>query len=70
MDDFNLAVYAEDEKYRCDTGLASIIHSWTRTTPDIFGSESSFDVSSHTCLNTFDLMDDRTVERLRQLVLF
>ena len=70
VDEFQLAVYAEDEKFRYDTGLASIIHSWTRSTPDIFGSETSFDVNSHTCLNTFDLMDERTVERFRQLVLF
>ena len=69
MDNFNLPIYSDDEKFRWDSGLASIIHSWTRTTPDIFGSDRSFDVNSHTCLNTFELMDNRMVERFRQIVL-
>ena len=69
VDNFNLPIYSDDEKFRWDSGLASIIHSWTRTTPDIFGSDRSFDVNSHTCLNTFDLMDNRMVERFRQIVL-
>jgi hypothetical protein len=40
------------------------------TTPDLFGSKDNFDADSLSCLNTFELMDQRTVERFRQLILF
>ena len=69
-DEFKLTIFGEDEKFRNDTGLASILHSWTHTTPDIFGSPKRFNCNAHNCLNTFELMDERTVERFRQLVLF
>ena len=67
---FTLPIFSEDEKYRWDTGIASIVHSWTMTTPDLFGSEDKFDPDSVSCLNTFELMDERTIERFKQLVLF
>ena len=67
---FKLPIFSEDEKYRWDTGIASIIHSWTMTAPDLFGSKDNFDADSLSCLNTFELMDERTVERFRQLILF
>ena len=66
---FQLPVFGEDQSYIWDTGLCSIIHSWTMTTPELFGSEYDFDLKSHNCVNTFELLDDRTVERFRQLVL-
>ena len=68
--EYKLTIFGEDEKFRNDTGLAAILHSWTHTSPDIFGSAKSFDCNAHNCLNTFELMDERTVERFRQLVLF
>ena len=67
---FTLPIFSEDEKYRWDTGIASIVHSWTMTTPELFGSEDKFDPDSVSCLNTFELMDERTIERFKQLVLF
>ena len=67
---FNLPIFSETEEYLWDTGLASILHSWVLTTPDTFGSDENFDSSSHSVLNVFELLETRTVERFRQLVLF
>ena len=70
MIEFNLPMFSENEEYLWDTGLASILHSWVMTTPDTFGTDDEFDTSSHSVLNVFELLEKRTVERFRQLVLF
>ena len=40
------------------------------TAPDTFGSEENFDPTSHSVLNIFELLDERSVDRFQQLVLF
>ena len=40
------------------------------TSPDIFGNDNMFDAESEAVLDVFDLLDDRLVEKFRQMVLF
>ena len=64
MANFSLDMFGEDSTYRSDTGVAAILHSWTMTSPDMYGSKKEFDPKSIDVLNTFDLFDTRLVERL------
>lgn len=70
MAKFSLPIFEENEKYLWDAGLASILHSWAMTSPDIFGNDNMFDAESEAVLDVFDLLDDRLVEKFRQMVLF
>ena len=58
------------EDFNNDTGVLSILHAWTLTSPDIYGSGDKYDTEDEGNLNTFDLVDKESVERFRQLVLF
>jgi hypothetical protein len=63
--EFELPVYGESDDFRNDTGLLSILHGWTLTSPDIFGSEDKYDTENDGNLNTFQLVDEKSVERFR-----
>ena len=70
MATFALPMFGDNQKYIWDSGVASILHSWTMTSPDVFGTDEKFTAGAVRVLDVFDLFDEDHVEGFRQLVLF